>query len=216
MNIEIVKTIEGSYCLWDGPHYLADCGKGVEGEERAKAVWDEIMNLQVANSELLAERNRLTSERDEARTILAEIAHATAEQGFLFMDEKGHDDWPAAVAWLKQHIGLTPEQSMLEQHQEAINNWRAYARAYQADNAALFDAIYDWSRYHSAGEGKEEDALLAALAASHPGAPFLALLSVARAYRDAWHGNMEMGPLAIGEHWDRLRSAIDAMDGEKT
>lgn len=58
MDIEIVRTVEDDYRLWDGDTYLADCGKGVEGEERAKAIWDEIMNLQVANDEL---RGRLAA-----------------------------------------------------------------------------------------------------------------------------------------------------------
>lgn len=71
MDIEIVRTVEDSYRLWDGDRFLADCGKGVEGEDRAKAVWDEIANLQLANStlrqqvdELLAEVRRLTKERN--------------------------------------------------------------------------------------------------------------------------------------------------------
>lgn len=41
-----------------------------------------------------------------------------------------------------------------------------------------------------------------------------ALLTAARAYRDAWQGGqaIDAGPLAIGEHWDRLRAAIEALD----
>ena len=156
---------------------------------------------------------QLRAERDEARGILAEIAEATAEQGFLFMDERGRDDWPAAVAWLKKHISLTPEDSARAQYQETINDWRAYARTYQADNAVLLGAIRDWSHYHSAGEGKQEDALLSLLNAKHPGAALLELLTAARAYRDAWAGcSFTMGPLAIGVRWDRLEQAIAALD----
>lgn len=66
MDIEIVKTIEDGYRLWDGDQFLADCGKGVEGEERAKAVWDEIMNLQVANEELRADLDRARAILDDA------------------------------------------------------------------------------------------------------------------------------------------------------
>lgn len=40
-----------------------------------------------------------------------------------------------------------------------------------------------------------------------------ALLSAARAYRDAWAGtSLPMGPLACGAYWERLRSAIEALD----
>jgi hypothetical protein len=40
-----------------------------------------------------------------------------------------------------------------------------------------------------------------------------ALLTAARAYRDAWQGtSLPMGPLAIGAHWERLRGAIEALD----
>jgi hypothetical protein len=55
----------------------------------------------------------------------------------------------------------------------------------------------------------------AALAASHPGAPFLALLAAARAYLAAWYGGdaFPTGPLAIGERWEALRQAIEAFDG---
>jgi hypothetical protein len=49
MDIEIIKTVCGHFRLWNGSTYLADCGKGAEGEERATAIWDEIKNLQLAN-----------------------------------------------------------------------------------------------------------------------------------------------------------------------
>ena len=63
------------------------------------------------------------------RAILADIAAATSEQGALFFDADGRDDWPAAIAWLRKHISLSPEASMLEQHAECVNGWRAECRA---------------------------------------------------------------------------------------
>jgi hypothetical protein len=40
-----------------------------------------------------------------------------------------------------------------------------------------------------------------------------ALLTAARAYRDAWAGtSLPMGPLACGAYWERLEQAIAALD----
>jgi hypothetical protein len=40
-----------------------------------------------------------------------------------------------------------------------------------------------------------------------------ALLTAARAYRDAWAGcSLPMGPLACGAYWERLEAAIAALD----
>jgi hypothetical protein len=52
MDIEVLKNRGGHFCLWDGSRFLADCGKGPEGEERATAIWDKIKNLQAANEAL--------------------------------------------------------------------------------------------------------------------------------------------------------------------
>ncbi len=44
-----------------------------------------------------------------------------------------------------------------------------------------------------------------------------ALLTAARAYRDAWMGcSLPMGPLACGVYWERLAAAIDALDEQPT
>jgi hypothetical protein len=126
--------------------------------------------------------SRLEAERDQARAILAQIAEATAEQGFLFMDEHGHDDWPAAVAWLKKHIGMSPKASAEAQYRETINNWRDYARAYQADNAALWDSLDDalvmsqipQDLWIAEGWGETFERINALHDADHPGAALLA------------------------------------------
>lgn len=67
MDIEIVRTTHDTYRLYDGDRFLAVCGAGVKGEERAKAVWDEIMNLQTANDVLLAELEAARAVIDQAR-----------------------------------------------------------------------------------------------------------------------------------------------------
>lgn len=78
----------------------------------------------------------------------------------------------------------------------------------EADNAALREAL------HSYINGPEPFAKVRAIfQADNPGARYTALLSAARAYRDAWAGcSFAMGPLAIGVRWDRLEKAIAALD----
>lgn len=68
MEIEVIKSVDDGYSLWNGDKWLADCGKGPEGEDRANAVFDEIVNLQLANENLRAEleatKRVLAAERD--------------------------------------------------------------------------------------------------------------------------------------------------------
>ncbi len=144
---------------------------------------------------------------------------------------------PGRYAFQHRHYAL----SLVRQREPALHEWACneairridqeggatyeeYVGKLEADNAALRQLLeasialcsvpeHAWGDEHDA----ERDRIDAALAAPHPGANITALLSAARAYRDAWQGtSLPMGPLAIGEHWERLRAAIDAMDGDTT
>jgi hypothetical protein len=96
------------------------------------------------------------------------------------------------------------------------------------DGIALARAAHRYVRtYETTSDGDERrmlagSTLWSAAKEYNPDAPqpaasllerLAALLSAARAYRDAWAGcSFAMGPLAIGVRWERLKAAIDALD----
>lgn len=113
-----------------------------------------------------------------------------------------------------------------------IAYWQGRAERAEADNAALLGILRDLDYTRSPeraqrlldqvretehpGRALMAD-MTAQLAAARANAPLLerlaALLTAARAYRDAWAGcSFAMGPLACGVRWERLKGAIDALD----
>lgn len=97
MDIEIIENQGGHFRLWDGSRFLADCGKGPEGEERAKVIWDEIKNLQMANDELKARVGRdglIQSLRRFAESAGVEFEQTDAE----------HWAWRMGDAWQPAYV----------------------------------------------------------------------------------------------------------------
>ncbi len=179
---------------------------------------------------------------DDAEQLIAELRSQGNAYGVLFethqremtrlhalLDrERAHI--PGKYAFLHRHYAM----SYVRRRDPDLHAWAAseagqqldreggktyvdYVAQLEADNAALQEALHlaveeIGTDMHYVSTDVERQ-ILDTLAAPHPGASLLALLAAARAYRDAWQGtSLPMGPLAIGEHWDRHRAAIEALD----
>lgn len=53
MNITAHEDLGGRWLLWDGDTYLADCGAGIEGKEKAEAIQAGFTTLREDNAMLL-------------------------------------------------------------------------------------------------------------------------------------------------------------------
>lgn len=54
MNITAHEDLGGRWLLWDGDTYLADCGAGIEGKEKAEAIQASFVALREDNAMLLS------------------------------------------------------------------------------------------------------------------------------------------------------------------
>lgn len=65
MNITAHEDLGGRWLLWDGDTYLADCGAGIEGKEKAEAVQAGFVALREDNAMLLSVLREIDSDFDK-------------------------------------------------------------------------------------------------------------------------------------------------------
>lgn len=99
MDIEIVESVRGDYRLFDGDRFLADCGSGQEGEQRAK----EIKALEVSNGRLRVERNEAQRLISEMHTTFADMMRAKdAAQADAAALRAERDELRSTIVWMRE------------------------------------------------------------------------------------------------------------------
>jgi hypothetical protein len=123
------------------------------------------------------------------------------------------------LAWEQDQAEIGRLRSLLVISERSVRNFSAMWQQSAAQAAALYHALSGAMELLPGGTPTDLDPTTYRIVAAcdraltaDAGVSFLTLLKAVRAYRQAWQGDAAMGPLAIGEHWDAVVAALDAIE----